>query len=107
METIRITSLEEKDWRHAIYCFLLNYRCTPHCTTGVAPSELLFHRRPPMKIPHVSSKEDENVIDSLASANDMRNKKKAKGYADKKKSTQYSTINVRCLPKVLGTLVQF
>ena len=47
-----------------------------------------------MKIPHVSSKVDENVIDSLASANDIRNKKKAKDYVDKKKRAQYSTINV-------------
>ena len=47
-----------------------------------------------MKIPHVSSKVDENVINSLASANDIRNKKKAKDYVDKKKRAQYSTINV-------------
>ena len=25
-------------------CFLLQYRTTPHCTTGVPPSELLFNR---------------------------------------------------------------
>ena len=47
-----------------------------------------------MKIPHVSSKVDENVIDSLASANDIRNTKKAKHYIDKKKRAQHSTITV-------------
>ena len=47
-----------------------------------------------MKIPHASSKVDQYVIDSLASANNIRNKKKAKDYVDKKKRAQYSTINV-------------
>ena len=54
MKTIRTASLKGRDWRHAIYGFLLNYRCTPHSATGVAPSELLFHRKPRMEIPHVS-----------------------------------------------------
>ena len=94
MKTICTASLEGKDWRRAIYGFLRNYRCIRHSTTGGAPSELLFHRKPRMKIPHVSSKVDENVIDSLASANDIRNKKKAKDYVDKKKRAQYSTIDV-------------
>ena len=34
------------------------------------------------------------MIDSLASANDIHNKKKAKDYVDKNKRAQYSTINV-------------
>ena len=47
-----------------------------------------------MKIPQVSNKVDENAIDSLASAHDMRNKKKAKDYVDRKKRVQYSNANV-------------
>ena len=94
MKTIRTASLEGKDWRRAVYGFMLSYRCTPHSTAGIAPSELLFHRKPRMKIPHVSSKVDRTMIDSLASANDRRSKTKAKGYVDKKKHAQYSSINV-------------
>ena len=37
---------------------------------------------------------DRTMIDSLASANDMRSKIKAKEYVDKKKRAQYSSINV-------------
>ena len=76
LKTIRTASLKGKDWRRAIYGFLLNYRCTSYSNTGVASSELLFHCKPRMKIPHVSSKVDENVIDSSATANDKRNKKR-------------------------------
>ena len=94
MKTICTPFLEGKDWRRAIYGFLLNYRCTPHSNTGLAPSELLLHSKTRMEIPHVSSKVEENAIDSLATANDMHNKKKAKDYVDKKKRLQYSTINV-------------
>ena len=47
-----------------------------------------------MRIPHVSSKVDRTMIDSLASANDRRSKIKAKEYVDKKKRAQYSGITV-------------
>ena len=78
MKTIRTASLEGKNWRRAIDGFLLSYRCNPHSTTGIVLSELLFHRKPHMKIPQVSNKVDRNTNDSLASANDMRSKTKAK-----------------------------
>jgi len=94
LKTIRTASLEGKDWRCTIYGLLLSYRCTPHSTTGIAPSELLFHHKPRMKISHVSSKVDGHLIDNLASANNMHSKTNAKNYVDRKNHAQYSDINV-------------
>ena len=34
---------ENKDWKKELYTFLLNFRTTPHTTTGFPPSELLFN----------------------------------------------------------------
>jgi hypothetical protein len=36
--------VEGKDWRKELYIFLLNYRATPHATTGVSPALLHLGR---------------------------------------------------------------
>ena len=41
-KAIRLAHAEGKDWKNDLYRFMLKYRATPHCTTGIAPSELLF-----------------------------------------------------------------
>jgi UTP:GlnB (protein PII) uridylyltransferase len=41
-KTIRVATIERKNWKEELYNFLLNYRATPHTTTGRTPSELLF-----------------------------------------------------------------
>ena len=33
----------KKNWKDELHGFLLSYRTTPHSTTGVAPSQLLFN----------------------------------------------------------------
>ena len=43
-KAIRAAQLEGLDWREEIYTFLLAYRTTPQCSTGVAPAQLLFNR---------------------------------------------------------------
>ena len=43
-EAIRAATTEGKDWKNEINTFLLNYRATPHCTTGKSPAVLLFGR---------------------------------------------------------------
>ena len=37
-KTIRATRIEKKDRKTELYTFLLNYRATPHSTTGYPPS---------------------------------------------------------------------
>jgi hypothetical protein len=43
-KAIRAAQLEGCDWREEINTFLLAYRITPQCSTGVAPAQLLFNR---------------------------------------------------------------
>jgi hypothetical protein len=52
-KTIRIATIERKNWKEELYNFLLNYRATPHTTTGRTPSELLFSRIIKTKVPQV------------------------------------------------------
>jgi hypothetical protein len=33
-KTIRVATIERKNWKEELYNFLLNYRATPHTTTG-------------------------------------------------------------------------
>ena len=42
-KTIRVATIERKNWKEELYNFLLNYRATLHTTTGRTPSELLFN----------------------------------------------------------------
>ena len=43
-KSIRSAHAKGRDWKKDLYMFLLNYRATPHTTTGFAPSHLLFNR---------------------------------------------------------------
>ena len=38
IKTIRAAKTEKIDWKKELYTFLLNYRATPHSTTGYPPS---------------------------------------------------------------------
>lgn len=43
-KAVHTTRLEGRDWHPTPYPFLLDYRCTPHSTTGLSPAELLYNR---------------------------------------------------------------
>ena len=46
---------ENKDPRQELHMFLMNYRATPHLTTGRSPAEMLFGRRLRTKLPQYPS----------------------------------------------------
>ena len=48
------TKAANLNWRDAISSFLLNYRATPHTTTGFSPSQLLYNREIKGKLPMLS-----------------------------------------------------
>ena len=56
-KAIRSANSEGKNWKQHLYQFLLNYRATPHSTTGFAPAELLFGRKIWMKLPQLGHKQ--------------------------------------------------
>ena len=52
-KAIKAAKMEEKNWKDELHGLLLSYRTTPHSTTGVAPSQLLFNRKVRTNIPNL------------------------------------------------------
>ena len=50
-KTIRAAHVEGLPWKQTLYTFLRNYRATPHCSTGMAPADVLFGRPLRIKLP--------------------------------------------------------
>ena len=51
LKRMQIAQVEGKDWKEAVQTYLVAYRNTPHPSTGVCPSELLFGRTLRTKLP--------------------------------------------------------
>ena len=62
-KAIKAARLEGLNWKEEIYNFLLSYRTTPHCSTGVAPIQLLFNREVRNNIPLLPRKDEINYYD--------------------------------------------
>ena len=92
-KVMKTSLLEGKNWRQELQRFLLNYRSTPHKTTGVAPCELLFNRQIQGQLPQLQIK---NIINKHREAkqNIERKKEENKVYYDMKKRAKYSGIKV-------------
>ena len=67
-----------------MYTFLLNYRATPHATTGVSPALLHLGREIRTKVPQVEIKLANDLSAALQSAHlkDRQAKQNTKAYAD-------------------------
>ncbi|KAK0148838.1 hypothetical protein N1851_010749 [Merluccius polli] len=50
-KTIRAACVDGHPWKQTLYAFLRNYRATPHCSTGIAPADVLFGRPLRIKLP--------------------------------------------------------
>ena len=50
-KALKTAKLDGRPWRQELQRFLLNYRTTPHRTTGVPPAQLLFNRTVRGKLP--------------------------------------------------------
>ena len=97
-KAVRSARLEGRDWRPALYPFLLNYRCAPHSTTGVSPAELFYNRSYlfameylPMTLqttsPRTSTEKQPPWVSSARLI-------KMKEYADRTRRVQESTLKV-------------
>ena len=85
--------VEGKVWRQELNTFLLQYRTTPHCTTRVPPSELLFNWKIREKLPWIEKK----LIVTRhkeARANETKNQAYHKSYADNRRNVKESDIDV-------------
>ena len=85
-KVIRNAIIEGKDWRQELNRFLRSYRSTPHSTTGIPPSTLMFGENRTNRLPGI---EEELIpIKDLivkAKEKDEAMKTKAKDYTDKKR----------------------
>ncbi|XP_057290865.1 uncharacterized protein LOC130613554 [Hydractinia symbiolongicarpus] len=89
---MRTAKLEHKDWRNEVYRFLFAYRSTPHSTTKVAPSELMFNRKISYSIPSIDNKLTYENQQQIATDNDKAAKIKNKQYADERRHTKEPSL---------------
>lgn len=64
-KAVRSSNAEGRDWKKDLYRFLLNYRATPHSTTGIAPAELLFNRKIGTKLPELTEADQASTTATL------------------------------------------
>ena len=85
-KVIKGSLIEKTDWREIINKFLWNYRSTPHSTTGIAPSVLLFGVNRKNRLPSIV---DDNVnfkySAKIAQGNEERAKLNTQIYTDRKR----------------------
>lgn len=95
-KAIRTAKTERRDWKDELPRFLLNYRTTPHTSTGVAPCHLLFNREIRAAIPSYSSvtSGDHSTFHQQARDNDQKRKATMKSYTDSKRHATPSQIQV-------------
>ena len=70
--------------------FLLAYRATPHCSTGVPPATVFYGQAIKPRIPEII----ENTIDHNLRAKDAKSKAKMKRYADAKRYVKPSDLKI-------------
>lgn len=87
---LQISQTTKSDWKWDLRMYLLMYNSTPHSTTGVAPSALMFGRVLRDKLPGFPSagmKTVEEVRDK-----DREKKLKEKEYADNKRKAKLNPL---------------
>ena len=84
---------EEKDPKRELHRFLLQYRATPHLTTGRSPAEMLFNRRIRTKLPiyQVDSETDEQK--EIRKNHDEKKLVQKKNF-DRRRRAIYKKVNV-------------
>ena len=90
-KTIRSATVEGKNWRSELFVFLMNYRNTPHSSTGVSPASLMMNRHIRTKIPCLDLPHPSKVV-QIACFNDILRKSKAKAYMDRRHKATPSDI---------------
>ena len=86
-KAIQSSHAKERDWKKNLYTFMLNYRATQHCTTGILPSQFLFNGKIKTILPQVET--DDNFRNNYL---DVKQKMKEK--ADRKTQAQVSDVKI-------------
>ena len=89
-KTMKAAISENKSWNQGLHSFLLNYRATPHTSTGKPPATLMFGRSIKTSLPQLTTK----VQDRDVRQKDATSKAKMKHYADRKSNVRESKLKV-------------
>jgi hypothetical protein len=86
-KAIQAAWAEGRDWQRELFAFLMNYRTTPHLSTGVAPAEMLYKRVIRSTVPSFSQEPANTAAERV-----LKGKAKSKQYVDARRHTKKSTI---------------
>ena len=90
-KSIKATLNKGRSWKQELFKFLLDYRTTPHCTTGAPPATILFGWTIKNRLPHLITPIAE---DSSIRQHDTEAKRKIKQYADRKAYVKPNDLRV-------------
>ena len=90
-KSIKAALNKGQSWKQELFKFLLDYRTTPHCTTGAPPATILFGRTIKNRLPHLITPIAE---DSSIREHDTKGKRKIKQYADRKAYMKSNDLRV-------------
>ena len=97
VKAVKSARHENKHWKREMFKFLLNYRATPHYTTGKSPSKLLiYNRKIQTKLPQVTVENDSSLHQEVKER-DERLEKNQKEYTDSKRRVKCADIKKRDL----------
>lgn len=91
-KTLICSNLETGNFASQLNEFLMNYRATPHSSTGRPPYEVMFGRRIKTHFPEFCS--EPSVCDRQLQQRDLHSRIKYKTYADIKRHTSTRFFNV-------------
>lgn len=95
MKTFGMEFPTTSNWKQQLYQFLRNYRTTPHCTTGVAPTTTLTEKPIRIKLPcSVAVTCKTNLKQALIPEDDAHQKLKMKTHAESRRPIKDSHIQV-------------
>ena len=89
-KSLRAAVIEGRSWKQELHNFMRNYRATPHSTTNIPPSELMFGRNIRTKLPEIQFEND----DAYVQERDAMQKRKMKMNADKKRKARKSEFKI-------------
>ena len=91
---VQTATASGRNWKSGINQFLLNYRASPHSTTGVAPARLLFNRDIKTKLPELPASRPVDIHHATARVNDDQRKAAIQKYTDAKRHTMPSLLAI-------------